>query len=363
MKNQYSTFALVVSACLYLAPSAHAAPLASGDSSASMKSRLSEVQLAEVRTRSELANEILRNVSDDAQSRGLDESWRTNLLSVLYNTPSGALRDIAGAAKTLAQAQSQAVEARSRTAAVPSGRDSLGAAIAVGNGLGSSIDDFVFTPMAPCRFIDTRFVGGPIGTTPRSFDTSESGPTYGGTTGCKLPGIGEPAIAVNATIASPSVAAGYVSIRPVGSSNVTSWLNWHQIGEVKANAGIITTDANSSFHYAFEVLAGAGSTHFVLDYFGYFTPVAPIGPSCTSDVSETITVPVGYQGVISGSKTCRSPAIAVGAHCSNNNNPHVSFGGARFSKIAGSDVSECVWSNQSGVDAPVVQGLRCCEVP
>lgn len=290
MKTCRSHLALAVSASLCLAAGTHAAPQtpsAANPSAQSTKPRLNEAQLAEAQARVDLANQIAQNVGVDAQAKGLDEAaWRIGLLSVLYNTPSGALRDIRSTAKTLDQVHAQAAEAQTNAHAdIASAAAAGGHAVAndaVAAGLGSSTDSLVFTPMTPCRFIDTRVVGGPVGTTVRTFDTFLIGPSYGGDGGCKLPGSGEPAFAANVTLVNPSVAAGYLAVRPFGSTNLTSWSNWYQAGTVTANAGIVSTALNGSSHYAFEVLTGGGTTDVVLDYFGYFSASPPTALDCTN---------------------------------------------------------------------------------
>src|SRR5690242_19361613 len=49
--------------------------------------------------------------------------------------------------------------------------------------LGDASTDLVYRPITPCRYIDTRNVGGPISGF-RDFDLHNTGTTYGGSGSC-----------------------------------------------------------------------------------------------------------------------------------------------------------------------------------
>jgi len=230
----------------------------------------SAAQSEEMRSRIELTRSIVQNVAADAAGKGANQAWRVGLSSVLYATSSTTLRQIAATASTLDQAHAMA-----RADLPHGGVRGIGA-----NSLGSTSDSLVFTPITPCRFIDTRNVGGGI-TIPRQFDTSLDAGTYGGATGCKLPAGGEASIAVNVTIVVAGTAvAGYLGIRPVGSTALTSFINWPTGGtQGWANAGIVSTARNGSGNYAFEVFASNAGPDLIVDYFGYFSG----GPAGTAN--------------------------------------------------------------------------------
>jgi hypothetical protein len=141
-----------------------------GPANAPAKKTLSAAQLAEAQARVNLANQIVQNVTADALANGATDSWRLSLLTNLYNTPSSALQNIRGSANTLGKVQEMAATARAQAAA-NAAPAAGGASAASGagptsstDGLGSTTDSLVFTPMTPCRFIDTRNIGTPIGT-------------------------------------------------------------------------------------------------------------------------------------------------------------------------------------------------------
>lgn len=364
MKARHSLIVLAIMAGLCVSAAAFSAPITSAPPASAQpgsKSRLSSAQLAEAQARVDLANQIAQNVSADAKAKGASDSWRIGLLSVLYNTPSTTLRSISDTAKTLDQVHAQAADAQSRaTAPNISGTKRLTSANdAVAADLGSSSDSLVFTPKTPCRFIDTRNVGGPIGTTARAFNTARWGSSYGGDSGCTLPGGGEPAVAANITLVSPSAAPGYLSIRPAGSSSGTSWVNWYTSGPTVqvGNAGIVATALNGSGDYVFEIFTGIGTAQVVLDYFGFFSASPSTSLDCYDTPLTTITIPVGGSNA-GASPSCNSGYSRTGGSCFTSHvDNYVVYQGAWGAGWT------CAWENATAVDQTGSTGATCCRVP
>jgi hypothetical protein len=224
-------------------------------------------QLARLREKLQLTQHIVESVRADAQGKGATPDWALGLSSVLYGLSNEALRRIEPGLTTLDQAHAAAANEASAAHEVT-------ASTATAKALGDAANDLVFTPIVPCRFIDTRNVGGAVGTTIRVFDTANPGATYGGSSGCTLSGNGEPAVALNVTIVFPTK-SGFLVVRPQGSTNTTSFINWDTGAVQLANAGIISTTPQSNGHYDFEMFSDAGTPQVVVDYFGYFS--APSG--------------------------------------------------------------------------------------
>jgi hypothetical protein len=86
--------------------------------------------------------------------------------------------------------------------------------------LGSTTEDFVYTPVTPCRIVNTWNAGGPLNTNEiRSFLVYGTGgqlaPQGGNPAGCSAP-RGEPrAVHINVTVAD-TTASGYLSAWPFG---------------------------------------------------------------------------------------------------------------------------------------------------
>ncbi|MFT3791940.1 MAG: hypothetical protein QM741_12895 [Rudaea sp.] len=375
MKFRRSQLVLALAAGLCLSAGALAqnttasAPVTSGSArpASASKYKLNAAQLAEAQARVQLANTIAQNVAADAKAKSLGDDWRTNLLGTLYNTPSSALSGMSTSISTLDQALSQANAAQQQAAAakVSASTSAAGHASSAEDtteALGSSSYDLVFTPMTPCRWIDTRVTGGAIGSTARVYDTYYGGGTYGGSSSCVLPGAGEPAIAVNVTIASPT-AAGFLTVRSYGSTGITSWVNWYQFGAnvQAANAGVISTAVNSSTsHYDFEVLTGGGGTaQVILDYFGYFSAAPATALNCTTGTQQNYSVAANFSGYHFIDTTCPSGYTAVATFCWNENNANIVSNGSGLIAFPW-----CGWRNLSTTTAyEVHENVSCCQVP
>src|SRR5579883_1171359 len=110
------TMAMAIACAFGAAASAGAADTqqagpAAGSPTAKSKSKFTAEQRAEIQLRMDLANQIARNVADDARSAGAPENWRATLMGSLLGVHSSTLRDIASSAKTLFDARTQVAEA------------------------------------------------------------------------------------------------------------------------------------------------------------------------------------------------------------------------------------------------------------
>ncbi len=121
-----------------------------------------------------------------------------------------------------------------------------------------------FTPVNPCRVVDTRNPNGPFGGPPIQGGTSRS---FGLPEGnCGLP-LGAAAYSLNVTIV-PNGALDFLTIWPTGQQQPqVSTMN--SDGRVKANAAIVLSGDGGA---AVSVYA-TNTTNVILDVDGYFTPV------------------------------------------------------------------------------------------
>jgi hypothetical protein len=316
--------------------------------------KFTPAQLAEMQARVDLANTIVKNVEADAAAKGATDTWRMGLLSSLYNAPSASLRNIAASARTLDQAHALANTAVTQAQGAAS----------MAKSLGSAADSLVYTPKTPCRFIDTRNVGGPITSTPRGFDT-ELTSGYGGTSGCTLPGNGEPGFVANVTIVVPAGSPGFIGIRPLGATAVTSFINWESTGTTGlANAGVVTTAQQATGHWWFEVYEGGGnSPQFILDYFGYFSPAPVTALDCYQAGPGATLIGTGTNYY--SANACGATYTVTALDCYNSNIGAVYSGG---SGVISSDPGPgnqgfCSWTNLTGASQTVRVNATCCRVP
>ena len=148
--------------------------------------------------------------------------------------------------------------------------------------LGDSATDLVYTPVAPCRIIDTRLAGGPIlPGTPRNFFVAAGGLTGqgGGAGSCGVP-FGP----------ATSVFINFVAVGPAGPGNLRAFA----FGAVAPNASIINYSNVPGLNIAnglavpicnpavsacirdLTVIADVSPTDLVADVVGFFAAPAPL---------------------------------------------------------------------------------------
>ena len=217
---------------------------------------ITEEQKANVRERVTLARQIIDKHQAEADAQGLSADWRRPLLESLLPLSLDSLHEVETA---------ESLEALAAAVASEAAEPDLGA---VG-------EDLVYTPITPCRYIDTRNIGGRI-TGYRGYDLASNGAAYGGSAACAptaLFGVGDDAfgaLAMNVTIVSPASAPGWLAIKPTTTAATSSWLNWYQAGGsvAVANQGIVTPD-RSEAGSEFWVYTSAAA-HVLVDIFGAF---------------------------------------------------------------------------------------------
>jgi hypothetical protein len=123
------------------------------------------------------------------------------------------------------------------------------------------LDYFTLTP---CRLVDTRGAPGPRGgpalqaNSGRDFDVDGV---------CAVPATAK-ALAVNVTVTGPTAAGDLRLWETDFLMPGTSVINF-KAGRVRANNAVVPLSATGSLS-VFCDMAGAGSTHFILDVVGYF---------------------------------------------------------------------------------------------
>jgi Protein of unknown function (DUF1566) len=161
--------------------------------------------------------------------------------------------------------------------------------------LGSLSNDLVFTPVTPCRIIDTRNVTAGILTagTSRGFMGWNGNYTAqgGAATSCNLPfSTNNAAIVVNFTVVSPTT-GGYITVFPGDATSVplAATLNFNA-GDIKGNNAVLKlnqTGTGADFG-----IYTTSTTHIVADVVGYYAkPVAVPMVSLSSDLVFTPVTP------------------------------------------------------------------------
>jgi hypothetical protein len=159
-------------------------------------------------------------------------------------------------------------------------------------GVGDTSGDVVFTPVAPCRLIDTRVAGGVFTTgTVRSYDLI--GPTSyasigGNASGCAIPGDTTPVTATTTGNLVRALVLSFAAVSPTASGHVSAWpsnqappvasvLNFTTGVFAIANGIAVATcteavSMGSPCLNDLSVGVVGGPVHIVVDVLGYYTP-------------------------------------------------------------------------------------------
>ncbi len=236
------------------------------------KKNVSAEQLARLAEKAARIQQIFNAAQRDMQARHVSAETRRWLIESLYQMPLEQIRRM-GTSGTFSDTVDAVKQSKTKLTA---------------KALGDPDQDLVYKPFVPCRYIDTR--NPPLMhkiSSPEGFDISQPGDTYGGIAACNpltlIGGVIDDnsvgGLAMNVTIFDTSSAAppGFLAVRPTGSTNVTSLLNWYVQGPFvqDANYAIVTMDRTPAAN-EFEILASA-PVHVIVDLFGAF-----IAPNATS---------------------------------------------------------------------------------
>jgi hypothetical protein len=240
--------------------------------------------------------------------------------------------------------------------------------------LGSTLTEFVFYPIVPCRLLDTREGAGTMlaPLTPYGVDFDGGNPgnaegcTYEGVNaqlGGYISGLSRAALAMNLTVTG-ALESGWIQARPVGSTSFTSNQNYYPDQNI-ANMVIVQDPGSVS---EFELRAQT-ATHAIIDVLGVFaSPIATAlectvasqyGPG-TSDVANGTTFSFGSPAACPAGYTLTQ----VTCEYSSENAPaglSLWQGGT-----SGVGWSACAWHNQTGgtLDSSDFHtGSRCCRLP
>lgn len=142
--------------------------------------------------------------------------------------------------------------------------------------LGDAKADLVYTPITPCRIIDTRLVGGAIagGATRDFFVTGDT--TSQGGTNCAIPNGVATAAAINFVAVGPT-GAGDLRATPFGTPMpLASIINYAAVAGLNVANGLVVALCDPSTTTCtrdITVQADASATHVVADVQGYFRNV------------------------------------------------------------------------------------------
>ena len=221
--------------------------------------------------------------------------------------------------------------------------------------LGNLSADLVFTPLTPCRIVDTRNAGGTIaaGTT-RGFKAWGANFTAqgGSPTNCGIPlSTNVAALELNLVVVG-TLADGYITAFPFGVAQPNaSTLNYFA-GAVLANGATVKVSQTSqAFDWNLYTLA---TTHFVADVTGYYAKPVKTALECTVVYGADTIVAAGSTGTNAVSSSCPANSFYTASYCYT-----LSF----ETILAGFNRTSCNFKNPSGSAHTVRHDINCCSVP
>lgn len=275
-----------------------------------------------------------------------------NLREALHrDTFEGALAALSGRGDRIADAG--IIDAFARVPAGTSAQRTPGVAKALGD-LGQ---DVVFTPITPCRIVDTRIAGGPIaaGQT-RSFNAAGQS-SYGGQGGnagnCGMQNDVPTAVALNVTAVVPA-GAGFATVFPYNTTRPDTASVNYASGAIVNNA-IIARIPNPPASFDFSIYSFAASD-YVVDIVGYFAPPRATALQCLDSLYATTTIAAGATGQVTA-PACNAGYTSVHVDCESNS----WFMPIVYSTQKGGGL--CGARNAGGTSATLSAARRCCRVP
>jgi hypothetical protein len=221
--------------------------------------------------------------------------------------------------------------------------------------LGALSNDLVYTPVAPCRILDTRNVaaGAIAANSTRNFvafGVSSFASQGGSATNCGVNPLAATAVAINLTAVTPA-AAGYATAYPFGTTQPLAASVNYAAGAIVNNALIVQTpNPISSFDFTVYTFA---QSHYVADIVGYFAPPVATALQCVETTKTVVNIPAN------GTANAVAPACAAGytqtaTNCESSDwlVPFVFFNGGT-----------CSARNNSAGAQDIRASRTCCRVP
>jgi hypothetical protein len=229
----------------------------------------------------------------------------------------------------------------------------------VTNVLGSSFEDLVYTPVAPCRTVDTRFTsaGAFAASTTRTFDVDGSNFSLqgGSATGCGIPYGVARAVAMTIIAVTPS-ANGYLNAWALGSPPTSVVVNYAP-GAVIANTAIIPVAPGIGNDFSIFSLA---ASHVVVDVLGYYAAPVATALDCTSVASGFVAAPVNTWTAVDA--VCPAGrTVTGGGHFTSEGS--LGYPGVWLLSIPAGNAWRIWVDNQTNGPRNIQSWARCCRIP
>jgi hypothetical protein len=228
---------------------------------------------------------------------------------------------------------------------------------AIPSTLGSTAGDLVFTPLTPCRIIDTRLASGGLAgrigpNTGKQFQVNMADySTQGGFAGTCGLGFRVEAVAVN-IVSTDQTGVGNLRVIQSGGGIPNAALLNYTPGVNLANGAVVRSSATSGLGDIY-IYSGNSSSHVVVDIMGFFTAPEATALQCLTTADTVVSVPAGNNA------NATAPACATGYTAT-----------ATFCESSSWDMpfvyqsgGVCSAKNLGGGSADLRAAQRCCRVP
>ena len=229
--------------------------------------------------------------------------------------------------------------------------------------LGALNNDLVYTPVQPCRILDTRntAAGAIAANGTRDFIAINAGnfTSQGGSaTNCGTQSLPATAVAINLTAVTPSI-AGYATAYPYGAARPLAASVNYAPGAIVNNA-LIVQIPNPINSADFTVYTYA-QAHYVADIVGYFAPPQATALECVLTALTSTTIAANSTLSVFN-PACPAGYAATSPYCFANASGVYSKGSGKNS-AAGTSNTFCSWQNTTANPQQVAGGTNCCRVP
>jgi len=226
--------------------------------------------------------------------------------------------------------------------------------------LGQNFQDLVYTPLTPCRIVDTRSAveGALAAGVARTFDVDGSNlaDQGGRATGCGIP------LAV-----AQAVTMTIVAVQPAGRGHLAAWglgprptpssvLNY-AANDVVANTAIIPVVPGGGDDFTLFSLA---TTHVVVDVLGYFAASSATRLDCMTVQSDVVAVPVNL--LLQVDAICGPGRTATGGGY-DVSEATIAFPGLFVTSSPLANGWRTLVENHTGGPRSIQTFARCCRIP
>ena len=227
--------------------------------------------------------------------------------------------------------------------------------------LGDTADDLVYTPVTPCRILDTRSGGGGtmLAGTSRDWLASNPGGTFaaqgGAATNCAIP-VKPAAVLANVIVFNTAPGPAFFTTWPFNQARPTaSTLNWNTAGQQVANAVIVPLCTGGGCTSDFSAFTSA-QTDVVIDVMGYFAAPIATAVHCTTVASASTPIAVSSDTLVA-LPACAAGYARTGSQCAGAANIPGGY-------LLETNATGCLYRNLSSVNTYNATATSvCCRVP